>query len=339
MRAEPSDANLLERFVSRRDEGAFALLVQRHGPRVLQACRRILRNEHDAEEVSQAVFLVLARRAGEIDWRESVGGWLCGVAQRLSLNARSGATRRLRHERPVTALARGAGRPEFGYDVASEEEDPTTNPFAEIARRELKWVLGEELSCLPEKYRAPMVLCYLEGMTNEEAARELGWPSGSMSRRLERGRSILRQRLAHRGMLLGLLLVSSLLAFLPLSRTSGPNRATFQMMRATVSPFEPHRQVGEDLDLLLARILRSNSAQATLNTGLEAAEAAQMAVEQFDRTDLEQTDEPTWRKATDELRRSAKSLDDAVRDKNSDAVRDAARILKRQCIQCHVAWR
>ena len=99
-----SDAILLERFVSFREEAAFVALVERHGPLVQRTCRRILRNEHDVEDVFQATFLVLARRAAGIPWRESVAGWLGAVAHRLALGARSDLSRQKRREIPMTAL-------------------------------------------------------------------------------------------------------------------------------------------------------------------------------------------------------------------------------------------
>src|SRR5271154_7051774 len=134
-----SDATLLERFVTCREEAAFAALVQRHGPRVLGACRRILRNEHDAEDAFQATFLLLARKAAEMPWRESVGGWLCAAAHRLSLNARAGVVRRYRREMPAAALASLGPMP--GVDALPEAEDPQADPLTAIARRELRRVL------------------------------------------------------------------------------------------------------------------------------------------------------------------------------------------------------
>src|SRR5262249_26887681 len=151
---------LLERFAQRRDEGAFAALVERHGPLVLGVCRRILRHEQDAEDAFQATFYVLARRAGGFGWRDSVANWLYEVALRVSHKARSGAPRRRRHERQ-TALA----------DQAATAQD---------AWHELKPLLDEELARLPRQLREPLVLCYLEGKTRDEAAQELGWSLGTV---------------------------------------------------------------------------------------------------------------------------------------------------------------
>jgi RNA polymerase sigma factor (sigma-70 family) len=171
---------LLDRFLSRADEAAFASLIERHGPMVLSVCRRVLGNAHDAEDAFQATFLVLARRAGSLRRRASVAGWLYGVACRVAWRARADAARRRLHERRAQAL-----RPEA--------------PAAEVPP-DLGDVLGEELARLPEAYRQPVVLCHLEGLTNEEAARRLGWPVGSVKGRLFRARELLRSRLARRGL-------------------------------------------------------------------------------------------------------------------------------------------
>jgi RNA polymerase sigma-70 factor (ECF subfamily) len=174
-----SDRELLERFARGQDEEAFEALVQRHGPLVLGVCRRVLRDWEDAQDAFQATFFVLARKAGSLAKPEALGNWLYGVAYRTAVKAKARAARRRECERQ-------AGR-------------ATPNPASEEARRDLCEVLGEELSRLPEKYRAPLVHCYLEGKTNQEAARELGCPLGSMSGRLARGRELLRERLAAPG--------------------------------------------------------------------------------------------------------------------------------------------
>jgi RNA polymerase sigma factor (sigma-70 family) len=174
-----TDGELLERFVHRREEAAFAALVQRHGPMVLSVCRRVLRHNHDAEDAFQATFLVLTKKAHRLHRPELLANWLYGVAYRTALHARQRADRRREREKEAAAMS-----------------VPTDDP--EIESRELRRILDEELQSLPEKYRAPLVLCYLEGKTNGEAARLLGWPSGSMSHRLARGRELLRERLQPR---------------------------------------------------------------------------------------------------------------------------------------------
>jgi RNA polymerase sigma factor (sigma-70 family) len=336
MTDQPSDATLLERFVTSREEDAFATLVQRHGPRVLRACRRILRNEHDAEEVSQATFLVLARKAGEIPWRESVGAWLCAVAHRLALNARATVSRRYRHELPVAAMAAtGSG---LDFALLPEECHPQADPLAEIARRELRRVLDEELSCLPEKYRAPMVLCYLEGMTNEEAARELGWPSGSMSRRLERARTILRQRLASRGLLIGLLLLFTVAVSLKAWRVPAREGRELVMVREAMAPFKTQQEGGQDLERLLAEIVRAEPSLPSLRDALLVARRSSLVAERIADFDPGR-DRADWSDYAAEMRRAAVAMTEAAERGDASEVLAAARQLNQRCLQCHVAFR
>ena len=198
-----TDGQLLEAFVTARDEAAFEALVRRHGPMVLGVCCRILRDTHDAEDAFQATFLVLARKAGSIHKQPSVGSWLYGVAYRISRQAQRRLARQGRREHP---------RPE----ALPERPDPYPEPGQEVSLREALAILDEELGRLPEKFRAPVVLCYLQGKTNEEAARELGCPAGTVFSRLSRGREMLRHRLTRRGMVLS----ASVLA-----RLADPNAA------------------------------------------------------------------------------------------------------------------
>src|SRR5262245_34256305 len=178
--AGADDAQLLERFRERRDESAFAELVRRHGGTVMGAARAVLRDEPDAEDVFQATFLVLARKAGAVHKPGSLGSWLYGVARRIALDCQRRAARRTRHERNF-----GATRSEGSVSGPDLDDRPA--------------LLSEELARLPEKYRAPLVLCYLEGKTNEQAAAELKWPSGTVRGRIARGRDLLRARLSRRG--------------------------------------------------------------------------------------------------------------------------------------------
>jgi RNA polymerase sigma factor (sigma-70 family) len=178
-----NDGELLERFRVSREEAAFTVLVQRHGPMVWGVCRRILADPHDAEDAFQATFLVLVRKAGSIHKLGSVGSWLYGVACRVAVKARTRAATRRAQERRFVDM-------------------PRPDPVDERTWLELRAVLDEELSQLPEKYRAPVVLCYLEGKTHDEAARQLGCPRSSLSSRLGRARALLRQRLARRGLAL-----------------------------------------------------------------------------------------------------------------------------------------
>jgi RNA polymerase sigma factor (sigma-70 family) len=175
------DGELLQRFLNDQDEGAFQQLLRRHGPMVLATCRRILGDAHEAEDGFQATFLILARKGRSILRLGSLGTWLHRVAYHVAINARARAAKQLAREREVAQMS---------------STEPETGP----AGAELSRLLDEELRGLPDKYRAPLVLCYLEGKTHEEAARELHWPTGSMSRRLARGQQLLQQRLLRRGL-------------------------------------------------------------------------------------------------------------------------------------------
>jgi RNA polymerase sigma factor (sigma-70 family) len=176
-----SDGQLLERFIERRDEAAAAALVRRHGPMVWGVCRRVLRNAHDAEDAFQATFLVLVRRAASILPREMVGNWLYGVAHQTALKARAMTAKRRTREREVTAMPEPKVQPQDPWD-------------------DLQALLDQELSRLPDKYRAAIVLCDLEGKTRKEAAQQLGVPEGTLAARLVRARTMLRGRLARHGL-------------------------------------------------------------------------------------------------------------------------------------------
>ena len=182
------DGQLLERFRTRSDQAAFAALVRRHGPLVWGVCRRVLGDRHDAEDAFQAAFLVLAKKADSIRRAESLGAWLHSVARQLALRARRGRARR--HE---AEAGRGAG----GAAPAAAGE-----PGEELSLREALAILDEEIGRLPEKFRGPVVLCYLQGQTNEDAARELGCPVGTLKTRLGRARDLLGERLTRRGVIL-----------------------------------------------------------------------------------------------------------------------------------------
>jgi RNA polymerase sigma factor (sigma-70 family) len=183
----PPDAALLERFVRHRDEAAFAALVARHGPMVLRVCRRAVADAHAADDAFQATFLVLARRATAVRKPAALAAWLHGVAHRVALKARASFARRALRETPL---------PEHGPC------DPHPDPLEDLSARELLGLLDAEVRQLPEVYRLPVILCCLEGRTQEEAARLLGWSAGSVKGRLERGRARLHARLARRGLTL-----------------------------------------------------------------------------------------------------------------------------------------
>lgn len=175
-----SDAQLLEQFASGQAEAtemAFEAILERHGPMVLRACRDALDDPNDADDAFQATFLVLLRRAGSIRGRRCIAAWLYGVARRVAARARVESARRRRLE------ARAANPSESSYP----------GPLDEGA------IVREEVARLPEKYRSPIVLCYLEGLTHEGAAQRLGWPVGTVRGRLARARDLLRTRLTRRG--------------------------------------------------------------------------------------------------------------------------------------------
>jgi RNA polymerase sigma factor (sigma-70 family) len=206
-----SDGELVRRFAARHDEEAFAALVRRHGPMVLRLCRRVLHDAHAAEDAFQAVFLVLSRKAALLRRAEAVGSWLFGVATRLAWQARRQAVRR---------QARESG---------SASPRPAEDPLAELSVREAHALLGEELARLPEKYRAPLVLCYLQGLTRDEAARRLGWSVKLVKSRLQQGRERLRHRLSRRGLTWPMALVATLL-----TEEAAPAVLPVGLMHATI---------------------------------------------------------------------------------------------------------
>lgn len=184
-----SNAQLLEQFVDRRDDtgaSAFRALVERHGPMVLRVCRNVLHNPDDAEDAFQVTFLALARRAGSIRKHGSVASWLHGTAHRVAIKARTAARRRLARE------SRAAEK-----SMSGESSQQPSIDAADLAP-----ILHEEIERLPAKYRAPIVLCYLEGMTQDRAAVELGWRAGTVRGRLARARDLLKSRLTRRGVAL-----------------------------------------------------------------------------------------------------------------------------------------
>jgi RNA polymerase sigma factor (sigma-70 family) len=190
---ELTDQELLHSFAADRDEAAFAVLVQRHGPLVWGVCRRVLRQTQDAEDAFQATFLVLARKAGRIRWQPDVSNWLYAVAWRVALKAKSDANRRQQRTRELQDM-----------------QAPETN--GDSVGLEIRPVLDEELNRLPLKYRAPVVLHYLQGKTYAEAAEKLGWPAGTVSTRLAQARQLLRRRLARRGIGMSMSLLTAALA-------------------------------------------------------------------------------------------------------------------------------
>jgi RNA polymerase sigma factor (sigma-70 family) len=175
-----SDGQLLDRFATRHDEAAeaaFAALLERHGPMVLRLCRRLLADPNDADDAFQATFLILVRKAGAVRDRAALASWLYGVALRVAAQSRAASARRQTVERVAGGrLAR------------------------EIVPEEPRHELWDEVDRLPERYRVAVVVCYLEGLTHEQAAQRLGWPVGTVRSRLSRARDRLRRRLSARGL-------------------------------------------------------------------------------------------------------------------------------------------
>jgi RNA polymerase sigma factor (sigma-70 family) len=190
---EWTDAQLLDWFIEHRDEAAFTALVRRHGPMVWGVCRRLL-DHHDAEDAFQATFMVLVRKAAAIRPREMVGNWLYGVAHQTALHARRTAARRRLRERQVIEMP----------DLQAAEPN---GPW-----QDLQPLLDQELSRLPAKYRAVMVLCVLEGKSRKEVARQLGVPEGTVAGRLARARTMLEKHLARQGLALSADALAALVA-------------------------------------------------------------------------------------------------------------------------------
>jgi RNA polymerase sigma factor (sigma-70 family) len=177
---EATDAELLRHFLDARDPAAFEALVRRHGPMVLRVCRRVLGHHQDAEDAFQVTFLLLARQAPSIRNTAALAGWLHGVAYRTALSAKRGAATRRAHEGRVKSMAQKDVPEELGW-------------------REVQALLDEEIQALPEAFRGPFVLCQMEGLSREEAARRLGLKWGTLCSRLGRARERLRERLRRRG--------------------------------------------------------------------------------------------------------------------------------------------
>jgi RNA polymerase sigma factor (sigma-70 family) len=192
--SEPPDNVLLERFTARRDEAAFTALVRRYGPLVLGICRRVLQHEQDAEDAFQAVFCVLARKAGTLRPGTAVGAWLYTVTYRIARKAKANQVRRHMRETDLPDLPAPDHSPEWLW-------------------RELRPVLDEEVSRLPERFRRPFVLCCLEGKTNEQAAAQLNCPLGTVLSRLARARERLRARLTRRGLTLSAEMLAVVLGY------------------------------------------------------------------------------------------------------------------------------
>ena len=202
-----TDRELLQRFTKQREEAAFLALLKRHGTVIQRICRRTLPNAHDADDVFQATFLVLLKKASTLRWRDSIAGWLHEVAYRLAANKKRAGTWR-------------------GIKESQAAADDSFDPLNALTVNEAQTILHEELNQLPEALRGPLVLCYLENATQEEAARQLGWSLRTLKRRLQRGRDLLHKRLTRRGLTLSAVLSTGLLA---------PSPASAALIRSTLA--------------------------------------------------------------------------------------------------------
>jgi RNA polymerase sigma factor (sigma-70 family) len=236
-----TDRELLQRFVEQNDEAAFTVLIERHGPLVLGVCQRALRHSHDAEDACQATFLVFARKAGSIRKTASLGSWLHGVACRIAGNLKRQKARRQKRERQAAAPSA------HSLDAAANWQDVET-------------VLDEELQLLPDRYRAPLLLCYWKGKTRDEAAEQLGLSTGKLHGLLERGRTLLRERLSARGLTLSAALCASLLAAGPTNAALAPTLVIAStkaaLLLAAGEPLSPHL-VSSQVMTLTREVLRS----------------------------------------------------------------------------------
>jgi RNA polymerase sigma factor (sigma-70 family) len=236
------DAELLEEFVARRDEAAFATLLERHGPLVLGVCWQVLGDAHDAEDAFQAVFLVLARRGRSIRRHASLAAWLHRVAVNVSRTAQLASARRRTHEKKAILIS-------------------SATPVVDEAACDWQPLLHEEVDRLPEKYRVPVVLCYFEGKTHDQAARQLRWPLGTVKGRLARARDLLRTRLARRGVALT---VAGLAAALAESATAAVSPA---LLGATLRAALTFAAGGAGADLA-ASAVAATLARGALHTSI-----------------------------------------------------------------------
>jgi RNA polymerase sigma factor (sigma-70 family) len=255
-----TDGQLLQDYLSRRDEAALTVLVGRHGPMVWGVCRRVLHSPHDAEDAFQATFLVLVRKAASITSKELVANWLYGVAYLTARKARARAAKRKERERQVTAMPEPeAMRPDSCHD--------------------LQPLLDHELSRLPDKYRIPIVLCDLEGKTRKAAAQQFGCPEGTVAGRLARARALLAKRLARHG-----LPVSGAALAAVLAQETAAASLPFAVASATVKAADPwvlrlsarlmcRHAVNPDSGEARAALEALTAAQADQDAGVRAAAA------------------------------------------------------------------
>lgn len=310
-----TDFELLERFAANRDEEAFSTVTQRHAERVRGVCRQVLVNEQDAEDALQATFLVLADKAVGLNAELSLGGWLSGVAFRQALHARAARQRHL----PSCGLIAGEAS-----EPATSELDPATA----VANQELRGLVRAEIAALPEECRAPVVLCYLEGKTNEEAARELNWPTGSMSRRLDKARRLLRAKFVGRGLaVLAVFVGVGLLGWLHQFDRAEPT------LCAAAGRMEGKRESAGLLHQLVQG-MAAEEARASAAAVARAALADASRLEKHAPADRS----AEWQQLTREMSAAARELATLVDNERAD-FRPAANRLAVACAQCHHSFR
>jgi len=248
------DRELLARFARENDGAAFAALVRRHGPMVHGVCRRMLGDAHAADDAFQATFLVLVRRAASLERRGSLAGWLHTVASRLALKAKHRAARQQARERQVLPA------------------HPATD---DLHWREVRGVLDEELNRLPVKCRLPLVLCYLQGLTRDEAAQQLEWSLATFKRRLEQGREMLRNRMERRGMGLSAGLLAT--ALMDAAAGAAPTELTTSTVSAALA-FAAGETSGTAMPSAEAIALAQGALHAMKTTKLKLAAVLLLAV-------------------------------------------------------------
>jgi RNA polymerase sigma factor (sigma-70 family) len=251
--AAETDRDLLARFLREQDEAAFEALVRRHDRLVRSAVAKVLADPHDAEDAFQATFLILVRRAKSIDWRAGLGPWLYGVAHRVAVKARD------------------AGRTRARKEAGARPADPEPPP--DLSWREACALLHAELDRLPDRYRLPLLLCYLEGKTRDEAAAALKVSPGTVKGRLERGRELLRDRLARRGVALSAGLFAAVAAGTAGASSPAAVSAVLDVLRGAA----PARVVALTRETAVFSVLSKLTKTVAVVFGLAAAATAMLA--------------------------------------------------------------
>ena len=253
--AGATDGELLSRYQSGADQSAFAEIVRRYERAVLAACRQVLSNTADIEDAFQATFLSLVQQAKMVRHDGSLGGWLFAVAHRTAVRSYRTRTRQARRE------------------AGAKPASPSNDPGVELSWREAIAALHQELDALPDRYRLPLILCYLDGLSREEAAARLGWKPGSVKAGLERGREKLRTALDRRGVTLSAGLLAAV-ATVGSTTVASPKlfAAALDVARGEV-PACVHKLASSTMTTfaMKAKILLGIAASTILGAGLLAA--------------------------------------------------------------------